>query len=104
MDYYLKNGVVYCDESLFLFAVSYDKDVLGGDIENIGKIPLDKIDCWYVHYASGDLKRIFEISPYDLEWCAFERGDKEIKFYKMDRIRRLIYGQTQKQNTTTTKG
>jgi hypothetical protein len=28
---------------------------------------LDKLDCWYVHYAAGDIKRLFEICPYELE-------------------------------------
>ena len=70
-------------------AMLHNKNIL----EKKSKINLDKLDCWYVHYAAGDIFRIFEVCPKEVEWCAFERGeDKPLKFYKLDRIRRLIHG------------
>tara|TARA_X000001382_G_scaffold97278_2_gene71644 strand:- start:2148 stop:2372 length:225 start_codon:yes stop_codon:yes gene_type:complete len=70
-------------------AILHNKNFLEKKIDN----NLDKLDCWYVHYAAGDIFRIFEICPKEVKWCAFERGvDKSLKFYKLDRIRRLIYG------------
>ena len=90
LTHYSINGVVYSDDRLFVLAIMHNKDLLSGKKT---EKDLDKLDCWYVHYAAGDIKRLFEIAPYDLEWAAFERGDfKPLKFYKLDRIRRLIYG------------
>ena len=90
LTHYLINGVTYCDNKLFVMAIMHNKELLEG--KNSEK-ELDKLDCWYIHYAAGDMKRLFEICPYELEWVAFERGDfKPLKFYKLDRIRRLSYG------------
>ena len=90
LTHYSTEGVVYSDNRVFVMAVMHNKELLEG--KNSEK-ELDKLDCWYIHYAAGDIKRIFEICPYELEWVAFERGDfKPLKFYKLDRIRRLSYG------------
>lgn len=83
----------------------HNKDLLKG---KKSEKELDKLDCWYVHYAAGDLKRLFEIAPYELEWVAFERNNDKLKFYKVERIRGLIYGQQKEKksikatNTSTT--
>tara|TARA_R100000353_G_C6495402_1_gene192789 strand:+ start:34 stop:366 length:333 start_codon:yes stop_codon:yes gene_type:complete len=87
--HYSTTGVVYSDNRLFVMAVMHNKEILQG--KNFKK-GLDKLNCWYVHYAAGDIKRLYEICPYELTWVAFERGDKPLKFYKLDRIRRLSYG------------
>ncbi len=63
---------------------------------------IDKLDCWYVHYAAGDLGRLFEIAPYEMEWAVFERENQILKCYNLDRLRRLVNGQKQK-NTSTAK-
>jgi hypothetical protein len=88
VDFYLDFGFVYSDHELFLLAMPYQKSILELPEQKMLEKELDNLDCWYVHYASGNLKKIFKVSPFDLEWVAFERGEDEIKFYKMDRIRR----------------
>lgn len=77
----------------------HNKDLLKG---KKSEKDLYNLDCWFVHYAAGNLDRLFEICPYELEWVAFERGDfKPLKFYKLDRIRRLLYGQQKEKGKTT---
>ena len=88
--HYSTEGVVYSDDQLFVMAIMHNKDLLKG---KKSEKDLYNLDCWYVHYAAGNLDRLFEICPCELEWVAFERGDfKPLKFYKLDRIRRLIHG------------
>ena len=92
MGFYLTHGVVYSDDKVFVMAIMHNKDAL---LKNKKK-ELDNLNCWYVHYAAGDISRLFEIAPYELEWALFERGeDKPLKCYKVYRIRRLIYGRRQ---------
>ena len=80
---------MYSDNRLFAMFTMHNKNRLEKNIEK----ELDKVDCWFVHYAAGDVERLFEICPYELTWVAFDRGEhKPLKFYKLDRIRRLFYG------------
>ena len=89
MDFYLTNGLVYSDNRVFVMAMMHNKN----ELLKKSKIGLDKLDCWYVHYAAGDLYRLFEIAPYEMEWAIFEREDKPLKCYNIKRMRRLIDGQ-----------
>lgn len=99
MDYYLTNGIVYSDDRVFVMAIMHNKEAL----LKKEKKELDKLDSWYVHYAAGDISRLFEIAPYEMEWAIFERGeDKPLKCYNLNRIRRLIYGRRRKYTDTTT--
>lgn len=85
INYYGEHGYIYSDNQLLLLAMPHN-------IENlINEKQLDTCNCWYVHYASGNLKRAFEIMPYELEWVAFERGDdKPIKKYNLKKLRKRI--------------
>lgn len=88
--HYLIHGMVISDDKVFAMLVLHNKDILTGKKT---EKELDKLDCWYVHYAAGDLKRLFKLLPYEAEWAAFERGDdKPLKFYNLQRLRRLIHG------------
>ena len=97
-DYYLQNGIVYSDKYIFVMAMLHNKNFL---MENKKQNNLDKLDCYYIHYAIGDMKRLFEIAPKKVEWVVFERGNKPLKCYKYERIRSLIYGQTTNTASTT---
>jgi len=84
--------VVYSDDRLFAMFTMHNKNRLEKKTEK----ELDKVDCWFVHYAAGDVNRLSDILPYDLDWIAFDRGkDKPLKFYKLSRIRRLFHGKRQ---------
>ena len=96
--HYLINGVVYSDDKLFVMAMMHDKDFLMGEKS---EKDIDKLDCWYIHYASGDLNRLFEIAPYEMKWAVFERENQKLKCYNLDRIRRLINGQKKEKSTST---
>ena len=102
LTHYSTNGVVYSDNRVFVMAIMHNKDLL---MEKKTEKELDKLDCWYVHYAAGDIKRLFEIAPYEMKWAVFERENQKLKCYDLDRIRRLINGQnkdSQAANTNST--
>ncbi len=58
--HYSAEGVVYSDNRLFVMAIMHNKELLEG--KNSEK-ELDKLDCWYVHYAAGDIKRVYGFCP-----------------------------------------
>ena len=88
-DYYLKNGIVYSDDKTFVMAMYHNKDVLLGK-KQLNK--LDRCDCYFVHYFTGNLKRLFALMPVELEYAVFERFDGKLKVYNLERLRRKIYG------------
>lgn len=89
LEYYFLNGYVYSDNRLLILAIPHNKDNILNNNND-----LDFCDCWYVQYASGDLKRAFEIMPYEMEWLVFDRGDsKPNKVYNLNKIRDKINGQ-----------
>jgi len=51
--HYSTNGLAYSDNQVFLLAQLHNKNLL--ENENSSK-DVDKLDCWYVHYATGNLK------------------------------------------------
>ena len=98
LTHYSTNGVVYSDNRVFVMAMMHNKDFLMG---KKSEKELDKLDCWYIHYAAGDIKRLFEIAPYEMKWALFERNNDKLKCYNLDRIRRLINGRQKKKETDT---
>ena len=49
-------------------------------------------DCWYVHAMAGDMRRAWEVLPYELPYIAFERvrgGKRELTIVEAERIRRM---------------
>lgn len=99
LTHYSTNGVVYSDNRVFVMAMMHNKDFLMG---KKSEKELDKLDCWYIHYAAGDIKRLFEIAPYEMKWALFERDNDKLKCYNLDRIRRLINGRQEKETSSTT--
>ena len=86
--WYLENGVVYCDDSLIVMAVKHNKDRL---MQRNHKNVLDKLDSWYVQYVAGDLQRLFEIMPEEMDWVVFERHEQEEpRCYRLKRIRQKL--------------
>ena len=86
--WYMKNGVVYSDSSLFVMAIKHNKEML---LERNSKKVLDFTDSWYIQYVSGDIKRLFEIMPEEKEWAIFERHEDEPpRCYKLNRIRKKL--------------
>jgi hypothetical protein len=87
--WYMLHGYVYIGPDAVILAQPQNKATLF-DSDNC----LDKIDCWYIQYASGNRKRFFEICPYPLEWVVFEKnGEHKRRAHKFDKLReRLRYG------------
>lgn len=93
---YALYGYVYIGEDAVILAEPHGYSEL---INN--KKSLDKCDSWYIQYAAGDVKRFFEVCPFDLEWVIFERHDqKRRRAYKFNTLkRRLINGRTKNSET-----
>jgi hypothetical protein len=91
LTYYLAHGVVYSDKDLFVMATRLNKHKV---MERKETIYLDKLDAWYVQYASGNINRLFEIMPEELEWAIFERHlNEKPRCYNLSRIRRKLGAQ-----------
>lgn len=91
--WYMLNGYVYSSPEVFIMACEHNKDALIADIE-IKK--LDKLDTWYIQYVAGDIKRIFDVCPFEKEFVVFERwGRSRRKVVEFNRIKqRICYGRT----------
>jgi len=78
----IRIGFVYFDPTLIVLAmpITYDK---GFELDLEG-------DTWFVMYASGDMKRMFEIMPYTKKWAAFQRNKGPMKKYDLAKIQRRI--------------
>jgi hypothetical protein len=86
--WYVENGVVYSDETLFVMAIKHNKEML---LERNNEKVLDFTDSWYIQYVSGDIKRLFEIMPEEKEWAIFERHENEApRCYNLNRIRKKL--------------
>lgn len=84
-------GYAYIGEDAIILAQPHRY----GELINNEK-SLDKADAWYIQYASGDIKRFFEVCPFEFEWVVFERHEqKRRRAYKFKDIkRRLNHGRT----------
>lgn len=52
-----------------------------------------RCDTWFVHAASGNIQRAWELIPWNLPWIAWERTldrTRELRFYDAGRVRRLL--------------
>lgn len=88
MQWYLEWGYVYIGPDLFLLACAHDKDHL----INVKK-SVDICDCWCIQYAYGNIKRIFEVCPFEKEWVVFKRlGSDKYRVYNFKKMKRRIYG------------
>lgn len=58
-----------------------DEDITGFRIE-LTQTP----DCWHIHIASGDLKKVLDIIPYQLPYVSFQRNGGELRRYKLNRF------------------
>ena len=103
--WYLEYGYVYSGKELFVLACIHNKNQV---LERKPNKELDKLDCWYVQYVAGDIKRLFEIVPEEKEWAIFEREGKKPSVYKTADIKRRVnYGKpktTTNTETTTSSG
>lgn len=97
--WYLLNGYFYSGPELFVLACKHSRDAL---IENREINKLDNLDCWYIQYVSGEIKRLFDLIPEEKEWVVFERwGRTDRKAFKFDRIKqRICYGITRHTEST----
>ena len=89
--YYWMYGYAYIGEDALILAQPHNRAELINNEKS-----LDKADAWYIQYASGDIKRFFEVCPFELEWVVFERHEqKRRRAYKFKDIeRRLSYERT----------
>ena len=86
MDYYMDNGYIYSGPDAFALAMPHSTKILLGQDTNK---TVDKCDCWFVQYASGDLRRLMEMLnkvPIKLEYIVFARDDGDNKVYNLEKF------------------
>lgn len=101
--WYMLNGYVYSSPEVFVMACEHSKEALIEDRE-IKK--LDKLDSWYIQYVAGEVKKIFDVCPFEKEWVIFERwGKSKRKVIQFSRIKqRFTNGRTKNTKSTETPG
>lgn len=78
---------VYSDPTLFVMAYPYSTECLArGEMDKM----VDKPDCWFIHFFSGDMMRLFEIAPMQFPHVAFQRNNGRVKVYDVDKIKKKL--------------
>lgn len=92
---------LYSGDDFFVMAYPHVRDNL---LDKSDDNTINDIDTWVIHYFSGDMKRLFEIAPFDLKWIAFQRNGKgRFKFYEAEKLkRRISHGRRITKSTTKT--
>lgn len=101
IDIFFRDGYyMYSGDDFFVMAYPYRSSDLIEE-ENVDLFRLspnksvDKTDTWVIHYFAGDIKRLFAIAPFLLDYVAFQRKGGRWKLYNTDDLqRRLTYGIT----------
>lgn len=91
---------IYSGPDFFVLAYPHVRESL---LRRNSNKNLDKVDTWVIHYFTGEISRLFEIAPFDLEYVAFHRNrnDDKLKVYRMEDLkRRLSYGIRRSTKTT----
>lgn len=78
---------LYSGDDFFVLAYPHISSILFG--QNLNK-SVDNIDCWVIHYFAGDIKRLFDIAPFDLPYVVFERQGKW-KLYETDKLKKKLW-------------
>jgi|TARA_Y100000310_G_scaffold2464_1_gene3191 hypothetical protein len=86
VDNHLAHGWVYSGEDAFVVATLESRELLLRP--NLNK-EVDK-DTWYVYLYAGNLKRVLELIPFQMEWVAFRRDNGPIRFYRTNKLLKRI--------------
>jgi len=87
-EFYTNGRYVYSDPDIFVMAYPHVLDIL---LERNLNKTLDEIDVWVIHFFAGDMKRLFEIAPFELKWVAFERNEHRFRVYETEKLKRRIH-------------
>ena len=77
---------LYSGDDFFVMAYPHVTDLL---FERSLNKTLDDLDVWVLHYFAGDIKRLFEIAPFELPYVAFQRKGKW-KLYRTEELKRRL--------------
>jgi hypothetical protein len=94
LDWHSKHGFVFITPDFFCMGRHVRRDAPVADIcEPTHLFTKEESDCWYVHAASGDMRKMWSILPWELPWIAFERwreGKLELAFFLTELLKRHI--------------
>ena len=86
MDQHLDYGFIYSGSDAFALAMPHSVDLLlRPDLNK----KVDKCDCWFVQYVTGDLKRLFQLldeTPHDFKYIVYGRNNKDYKVYELEKL------------------
>ena len=77
---------IYSGDDFFVLAYPHKTNLLFK--QNLNK-DVDKLDVWVIHYFAGDIKRLFEIAPFELPYVAFQRKDRW-KLYETEKLKKKL--------------
>ena len=90
LDHYLQNGYIYSGPDAFAMVMLHSRaTLLGVQMDK----ELDKCDCWFVQYVSGDLVRLMALLnelPHKMKWIVFNRNDGPYRVYDLEKFNEKI--------------
>jgi hypothetical protein len=90
LDLHLMFGYVYASPDYFVMGRPVPKTVSYEDMLDITKTyTLSECDAWCIYFLSGDIKKVWEILPFDLPYIVFERKGST-KIYLLEKLKRTI--------------
>jgi hypothetical protein len=96
INHHFLHGFVYSTPDFFIMGRHVNSTATEAEIcDPCCLFAKDNSDCWYIHAMAGDMKKAFSIMPWELPMFAWERilaGHRELRLYKLDRIRHLCLG------------
>jgi hypothetical protein len=94
LDWHSRHGFVFITPDFFCMGRPVVRSAKPEEIcDPTHLFHVEQCDCWYVHAASGDMRKMWRILPWELPWIAFERlrGDKlELAFFLTELLKRHI--------------
>jgi hypothetical protein len=89
LDFHFRFGFVFSAPRFFIMGRPVIKGAPPAAIVNPAvQFNGEECDCWHVYLMAGDLAKIWEIVPWPLPWCSWERKN-ELRFTRFAAIRRL---------------
>ena len=78
LDLYMRHHYVYAGRDLFVMARLCNHSATQDEVSDpMTEWAIEDIDCWHVQAAAGDLSRIFQICPVELQYARWVNNGRQ---------------------------
>lgn len=88
LDLHLQCGYVFSTPEVFVMGRPVRKGAEYVQLTDPAFI-FDRVDCWWVYLAAGDLGQMMRFLPYELPWFGWERDNKP-RYWRAERIKQWL--------------